>query len=93
MQLGLRKFFCQNLLIRTNTNSLFFWETRLPIHTVTTTIHLNQIKINLSLYLLYYDEARNQLTEPISASVRPGKTAPFEKCRSGGKPLATLYPI
>ena len=36
-------------------------------------------KSNLSLYSLYYDEAWNELTEPISASLRPGNTASFEE--------------
>ena len=35
------------------------------------------IKSNLSLYLLYYDEACSELAEPISASLRPGNTASF----------------
>ena len=40
---------------------------------------LNQIKSNLSLYSLDYAEACNELAGPISASLRPGNTAPFEE--------------
>ena len=40
---------------------------------------MNQIKSNLSLYSLYYAEACNELAGPISASLRPGNTAPFEE--------------
>ena len=36
------------------------------------------IKSNLS-FSLYYAEACNELAEPISASLRPGNTAPFEE--------------
>ena len=39
----------------------------------------NQIKSNLSLYSLDYAEACNELAGPISASLRPGNTAPFEE--------------
>ena len=39
----------------------------------------DQIKSNLSLYSLYYAEACNELAGPISASLRPGNTAPFEE--------------
>ena len=39
---------------------------------------LNQIKSNLLLYTLYYAEACNEFAGPISASLRPGNTAPFE---------------
>ena len=42
----------------------------------------NQIKSNLSLYSLYYAEACNELAGPISASLRPGNTAPFEEMAS-----------
>ena len=38
-----------------------------------------QIKSNLSLYSLHYAEACNKLAGPISASLRPGNTAPFEE--------------
>ena len=38
-----------------------------------------QIKSNLSLYSLDYAEACNELARPISASLRPGNTAPFEE--------------
>ena len=45
----------------------------------------NQIKIksksNLSLYSLDYAEACNELAGPISASLRPDNTAPFEEKR------------
>ena len=34
---------------------------------------------NLSLYALYYTEACNELARHISASFRPGNTAPFEE--------------
>ena len=37
------------------------------------------VKSNLSLYSLYYAEACNELAGPISASLRPGNTAPFEE--------------
>ena len=37
------------------------------------------IKSNLSLYLLDYAEVCNELSGPISASLRPGNTAPFEE--------------
>ena len=36
-------------------------------------------KSNLSLYLLDYAEVCNELAGPISASLRPGNTAPFEE--------------
>ena len=36
-------------------------------------------KSNLSLYSLYYAEACNEFAGPISASLRPGNTAPFEE--------------
>ena len=39
----------------------------------------NQIKSNLSLYSLHYAEACNELAGPISASLRPGNTAPFKE--------------
>ena len=41
-----------------------------------------QIKSNLSLYSLCYAEACNELAGPISASLRPGNTAPFEEMSS-----------
>ena len=37
------------------------------------------LKSNLSLYSLDYAEACNELAGPISASLRPGNTAPFEE--------------
>ena len=40
---------------------------------------VSKIKSNLSLYSLYYAEACNELAGPISASLRPGNTAPFEE--------------
>ena len=42
---------------------------------------MNQIKSksNLSLYSLDYAEACNEFAGPISASLRPGDTAPFEE--------------
>ena len=39
----------------------------------------NQIKSNLSLYSLDYAETCNELAGPISSSLRPGNTAPFEE--------------
>ena len=50
-----------------------FWGYRL-IH-----IYHIIIKSNLSLYSLDYAEACNELAGPISASLRPGNTAPFEE--------------
>ena len=38
----------------------------------------NQIISNISLYSLYYAEACNEFAGPISESLRPGRTAPFE---------------
>ena len=38
----------------------------------------HELKSNLLLYSLYYAEARNELAGPIVASLRPGKTPPFE---------------
>ena len=38
-----------------------------------------QIKSSLSLYSLDYAKACNELAGPISASLRPGNTAPFEE--------------
>ena len=35
--------------------------------------------LSLSLYSLHYAEACNELAAPISASLRPGNTAPFEE--------------
>ena len=40
---------------------------------------INYIKSNLSLYSLDYAEACNELAGPISASLRPGNTAPFQE--------------
>ena len=54
----------------------------------------HKIKSNLSLYLLYYAGACNELAGPISASLRLWTKQLFsKKCRSGGEPLATLCPI
>ena len=36
-------------------------------------------KSNLSLYSLYYSEECNEFARPISASLRPGNTAPFQE--------------
>ena len=36
-------------------------------------------KSNLSIYSVDYAEACNELARPISASLRPGNTAPFEE--------------
>ena len=36
------------------------------------------------MYTLFYVEACNEFVGPISASLRPGNTASFEDCRSGG---------
>ena len=37
------------------------------------------ITSNLSLYLLYYAEAHNEFTGPISTSLRPGNTVPSKE--------------
>ena len=37
------------------------------------------MKLNFSVYSLHYAEACCELAEPISASLRPGNTAPFEE--------------
>ena len=50
---------------------------------------LNKHKPNLSLSSLYYAEACNELTGPISVSLRPGYKLLLKKCCSGRKPLAT----
>ena len=39
----------------------------------------NQIKSNISLYLLYYAEACDELAGLIATSLRPGSTASFEE--------------
>ena len=39
----------------------------------------HKIKSNISLYSLDYAEACNELAGPISASLCPGSTAPFEE--------------
>ena len=51
------------------------------------------IKSNLSLYLMYYAEACNEIAGPVSASLRLGSTAFSKKCRSSGEPFATMCPI
>ena len=56
-------------------------------------LQLYQIKTTYSLYSLYYAEAYNELSETISASLRPGNTACFEEICSGGETLETLGPI
>ena len=43
-----------------------------------------RIKSNLSILSLYYTEACNEFTGPISASLHPGNTAPSKKSRSSG---------
>ena len=48
------------------------------IHSTTVCLR-DHIKSNLSLYLLYYVEACNELAGPISASLRSGNTTPFEE--------------
>ena len=45
----------------------------------TNSIGKDDIKSYLSLYSLDYAEACNELAGPISASLRPGNTAPFEE--------------
>ena len=40
-------------------------------------LFLKQIKSNLSLYSLYYAEVCTEFAGPISASLRPGNSAPF----------------
>ena len=52
-----------------------------------------QIKSNLLLHLLYYTEACNELVGPISASLRPHNTDPFEETLQRCEPLATLFPV
>ena len=51
-------------------------------------------KSNLSLYLLYYAEACNELVGLISASLRQGNTAPFEEMlqwwRAAGNTVTNL---
>ena len=47
--------------------------------TVRTGLSASLSKSNLSLYSLDYAEACNELAGPISASLRPGNTAPFEE--------------
>ena len=42
-------------------------------------IQESKSKLNLSLYSLQYAEACNELAGPISASLHPGNTAPFEE--------------
>ena len=37
------------------------------------------MKSTFLLFLMYYDEACNELVRPISASLRPGYTASFEE--------------
>ena len=42
---------------------------------------------NLSLYSLYYAEACNEFTGPVSASFRSGNTAPFEEMLQGWRTI------
>ena len=42
-------------------------------------INRHLIKSNLSVHSLYYAEACKEFAEPISTSLRPGNTAPFEE--------------
>ena len=52
------------------------------------------MKSTFLLFLLYYDEACNELVGPISASLRPGYTASFEEMSQQWRAvLATLSPI
>ena len=46
---------------------------------LTRTNQRGQFKSNVSLYLLYYAEACNELAGPISVSLRLGNTASFEE--------------
>ena len=53
-----------------------------------------KIKSNLLLYSLHYAKACNELARPISASLRPRNTAPFEEMlqrwRSVGNTVSDL---
>ena len=52
------------------------------------------IKSNLALYSRYYAEACKEFAGRLSTSLRQRATQILlEKCRSGGEPLVTLYPI
>ena len=50
-------------------------------------------KSNLSLYLLYYAEACNEIAGPISASLRPGNTASFEEMAQRWQAVGNTVPI
>ena len=57
-------------------------------------IAVEKIKSNLWLNSLHYVETCNDMVGPISTSLRLRATQlRTKKCRSGGKPLATLYSI
>ena len=48
------------------------------------------VQSNLSLYLLYCAEACYESTGPISASLRPGNTAPFGEMSQQWRPVGTI---
>ena len=48
----------------------------------------NHIKSNLSLHSLYYPQACNELAGPISESLNPGNTVPFEEMPQGWRAVA-----
>ena len=56
-------------------------------------ISTKYIKSNLSLYSMYYGEARNQFMGPIIASLARATQLLSKKCRSSGEPFATLRSI
>ena len=49
-------------------------------------------KSNLSLYSLDYAEACNEFAGPISASLRPGNTAPFEEMSQRWRAIGNTVP-
>ena len=64
------------------------------IGTGTVALFFNTESSNLSLYLLYYAKACNELARPISASLHLRTTQLYlKKCHSCGEPFATLRAI
>ena len=59
--------------------------------------NINISKSNRSFIILtFFGKGCNELAGPnrlFRVIARSSSTAPFEKCRSGGEPLATLYAI
>ena len=53
---------------------------------------IKSFKINI-INSRYYAEACNEFAAPVSASLRLETLLFSKKCRSGGEPLQTLYPI